>query len=45
MKKTRNIYKTENGTYRVRKCVNGVRISRNFTKLKDAREWLSSLLN
>lgn len=45
MRKTRNIYKTENGTYRVRKYVNGVRLSKNFVKLKDAKEWLLSLLN
>lgn len=43
MRKTKNIYKTENGTYRVRKYVNGQRISRNFITLKAAKEWLLSL--
>ena len=38
-----NIYKTINGTYRVRKYVNGVRISRNFTTIKAAKQWLASL--
>jgi hypothetical protein len=43
MKKTNNIYKTDNGTYRARKYVNGVRISKNFTTIKDAKTWLMSL--
>lgn len=37
-----NIYKTINGTYRARKYVNGKRMSRNFTRLKDARMWINS---
>lgn len=43
MKKTNNIYKTENGTYRARKHMNGVRISRNFMTIKAAKAWLMSL--
>lgn len=43
MRKMSNIYKTVNNTYRVRKSVNGVRMSRNFTTLKAAKEWLTNL--
>lgn len=43
MKKTNNIYKTENGTYRARKHMNGMRISRNFMTIKAAKAWLMSL--
>ena len=38
MKKMNNIYKTINGTYRVRKYVDGIRMSRNFTTIKAAKE-------
>lgn len=43
MKKMNNIYKTINGTYRVRKYVDGIRMSRNFTTIKAAKQWLASL--
>lgn len=43
MKKTTNIYKTGNGTYRARKYVDGVRISKNFMTIKAAKAWLMSL--
>jgi hypothetical protein len=43
MKKTNNVYKTDNGTYRARKYVNGVRISKNFMTIKAAKTWLMSL--
>ena len=43
MRKMSNIYKTVNNTYRVRKNVNGVRMSRNFTTLRAAKEWLANL--
>ncbi len=43
MKKTANIYKTENGTYRARKHMNGMRISKNFMTIKAAKAWLMSL--
>lgn len=52
-KTNRNIYSTtsvqENigvlpsGMYRVRKSVNGVRYSKNFSTLKACRQWLKSL--
>jgi hypothetical protein len=43
-KKTTNMYKTISGTYRARKYVNGVRISKNFTTMKAAKMWLESLI-
>lgn len=43
MKKTANIYKTESGSYRARKHVHGVRISKNFMTIKAAKAWLMSL--
>ena len=42
MRKVSNVYKTDNGTYRARKYVNGVRISRNFMTIKAAKAWLMS---
>jgi hypothetical protein len=44
MKKMTNMYKTPNGTYRARKYINGVRISKNFTTMKAANLWLKSLM-
>ena len=43
-RKTTNMYKTTSGTYRARKYVNGVRISRNFATMKAANIWLKSLM-
>lgn len=43
MRKLSNVYKTDNGTYRARKYVNGVRISKNFMTIKAAKAWLMSL--
>jgi hypothetical protein len=34
-----HIYKTESGSYRFRKSINGKKISKNFSRLKDAREF------
>ena len=42
--KMTNMYKTASGTYRVRKYVKGVRISKNFTTMKAANMWLKSLM-
>jgi hypothetical protein len=42
-KKTTNMYKTISGTYRARKYINGVRISKNFITMKAAKMWLDSL--
>lgn len=44
MKKMTNMYKTISGTYRVRKYIDGVRISKNFTTIKAASVWLKSLI-
>lgn len=41
--RSRGIYKTESGTYRVRKMMNGRKISRNFSKFKDALTFKKSL--
>lgn len=41
--RSRGIYKTNVGTYRVRKMMNGRKISRNFSKFKDALTFKKSL--
>lgn len=38
-----NVSKLNTGMYRARKMVNGVRLSRNFTLLRDAKTWVNSL--
>ena len=43
-KKGSNISK-EGKSYRVRMTINGHRISKNFTKLKNAKEFLNNLKN
>jgi hypothetical protein len=40
---TPNVYKDACGMYRARKCINGVKYSRNFSLLRDAKSWLNSL--
>lgn len=40
---TANISKTPFGTYRARKVVKGKRLSKNFSKLKEAKAWVSSI--
>ena len=41
--KRNNILKTQYGSYRARVQMNGVRISKNLSKLKEAKEWLRSI--
>ncbi len=43
-RKTPNIQKTAFGTYRARYSQNGQRVSKNFTKLKDAQSWLKKVV-
>jgi restriction endonuclease S subunit len=37
-----NISKLTNGMYRARKCIDGVKYSRNFPLLRDAKAWRDS---
>jgi hypothetical protein len=37
--RVKGVYKTSAGTYRVRKQVNGRKVSKNFTKFKKALEF------
>lgn len=41
--RSKGIYKTQYGKYRVRKQVNGRKVSRNFTKFKEALQFKNSL--
>lgn len=41
--KRSNILKTEYGSYRARIQINGVRVSKNSSKLKEAKEWLRDI--
>jgi len=43
IKKHSNIQPLANGSYRVRKSVNGVRYSHTSKSIRDAKEWLSNL--
>lgn len=40
---TKGIYKTQFGKYRVRKMVNGTKITRNFNKLAEARTFKNQI--
>jgi hypothetical protein len=39
----KGVYKTQYGKYRVRKAVNGVKISRNFSKYREACNFMNDL--
>jgi hypothetical protein len=41
--RTQGVYKTANSTYRVRKVVNGVKISKTFKKFRDAFNFKKTL--
>lgn len=38
-----NIGRLESGMYRARKCVQGVKYSRNFSSIRAAKTWVNSL--
>lgn len=38
-----SVYKTPSGTFRARKNVNGTNFSKNFTRKRDAMNYLNSL--
>jgi hypothetical protein len=42
-KKSKCIYKTPSGTFRLQKKVGGVRIDRSFPRKKDAQDYLNKL--
>lgn len=41
--RSKGIYKTQAGTYRVRKQLNGRKVSKNFTRFKEALQFKKSL--
>lgn len=41
--RSKGIYKTAAGTYRFRKMINGRKVSRNFTKFKEALQFKTTL--
>ena len=43
--KTGSVYKTPSGTFRARKNVNGTNFSKNFTRKREALNYLNSLVS
>lgn len=41
--RSKGIYKTEFGKYRVRKMINGRKVSKNFTKFKEALSFRNTI--